>query len=88
MTHTHELYGFFLGGDPRRFTPDQENPPEEKERHAAACRAWDDEKTEAETPASEPACQMVPGVGHVNFGTFGLGVNRYDCDDQDCEDAP
>lgn len=35
-------YGFFLGGDPRRFKPDDEmNSPEELARWRAACAAWD-----------------------------------------------
>lgn len=34
-------YGFFLGGDPRLFTPDGENEPHEHAAHKAACEAWD-----------------------------------------------
>lgn len=35
-------YGFFPGGDPRRFRPDEEGTtPEEAENHRIACEAWD-----------------------------------------------
>lgn len=35
-------YGYYLGGDPRDFSPDEECcSPEEISAHAEACRAWD-----------------------------------------------
>lgn len=37
-----DIYGHFLGGDPRQFRPDEECcTPEELVAHKAACEAWD-----------------------------------------------
>lgn len=36
-----EIYGYFPGGDPREFTPDPDNKPEELENHRRACAVWD-----------------------------------------------
>lgn len=59
-------YGFFLGGDPRLFTPDGEsNTPEEIESHRVACEAWE----RGERPELRPGCRLVGGDE-----AFGMGM--------------
>lgn len=70
-------YGFFPGGDPRRFTPDPECSTEaERAAHKAACAAWDRGET---TAGQEARPYWVGGedgkaVAHVTPSGFGLGV--------------
>lgn len=42
-TRTEMGYGFFCGGDPRKFYPDCESCSEKEiENHKAACKLWDE----------------------------------------------
>lgn len=98
--HVHHGYGFFPGGDPRRFSPDGEdsNSPEEIAAHAKACEEWNAREKAGE--ASEPVVGAVHGQltdsdGNVKGGFiacgvsgFGMGSYEYDCDDPECDDAP
>lgn len=70
--HTEYGYGFFPGGDPRLFHPDEEGArPEELEHHRKACAAWD-----AGERASRPDCTH--GDGFVLTACqFGLGSYEY-----------
>lgn len=56
-------YGYFLGGDPRKFTPDLENSEEEIQRWKDACAAW-----EAGEPEKSPQGPSSIG-GHFTEGT-------------------
>ena len=45
------IYGFYHGGDPRKFSPDYECCSEKEiADHKAACKLWDDMETRGETP--------------------------------------
>jgi hypothetical protein len=69
VRHTEYGYGFFPGGDPRLFHPDNDGQtPEEAENHRKACTAWDDGVT-----TSEPDGKYVPGFGFIDCSQFGLG---------------
>lgn len=81
MKHTGITYGYYLGGDPRLFTPDQDSSTEqEMQAWRDACAAW--ERGEQDDPG--PACKPFAG-GHVTMSTYGLGVTvtEWDCDGQD-----
>lgn len=85
-------YGFFCGGDPREFTPDGENTPEEHEAHRLACEAWDrGEKMPDPKPSGRIEIVTLPetpdGKGGIIpertgpaiccGGSYGPGVNIY-----------
>lgn len=87
MSHEHGMYGYFPGGDPRKFTPDGENSEKEHATWKAACEAF--------AKTGEP---HDPGCFGVSLGTdvsaivttgagFGPGVYSYDCDDPSCPEA-
>jgi len=68
-------YGPFPGGDPRKFSPDEEiNTPEEMANWEAACAEWD----AGEGVDRGPGCltlgdgSMVTGTG-LGFGVFAWG---------------
>lgn len=71
-TITEYGYGFFCGGDPRRFSPDSDSREEELENHRLACEAWD--RGERKSRAD---CQHSEGV-IVTSCQFGLGSYDYD----------
>lgn len=88
IEHEHGGYGFFPGGDPRRFSPDPEcSDDEEREAHRAACAAWDEaERAGLPPPESRGSCVHMPGV-ILTLSGFGLGVYSYPCSDPACEDS-
>lgn len=64
-------YGFFPGGDPRDFSPDDENPEEEKEAHRLACEA-------AATGAVDlPGSCRVYENAIITRSGFGTGIYTY-----------
>jgi len=65
-------YGFFPGGDPRRFMPDGDSTETEVANHKAACAAWD--RGEQQSRAD---CTHGPGFV-VTVCQFGLGTYDYD----------
>lgn len=72
----HHGYGFFCGGDPRKFHPDGEcSSPEEIENHRKAC-----EQAEAVESGRDLPCpsgwEGTPDGGsvHVTRAPFGLGM--------------
>lgn len=85
-------YGFFTGGDPRLFTPDSENAPEEIAAHKAACAAWDRGE---QVPEPKPSGRIeevdfpempdgkggtIPGGKRMAMccgGSYGPGVQTY-----------
>jgi hypothetical protein len=72
------IYGFFPGGDPRDFTPDEESCTEaELTAHREACRLADEAEKVGQEHSESPACywtQMAGGAAHVNTGKFGIGT--------------
>lgn len=69
------VYGGFMGGDPRHYTPDAEEcTPEEIEAHAKACAEWD-----AGVGVDRgPGCQYL-GDGSTLTGTgFGIGTTYHE----------
>ncbi len=83
----HPMYGYFNGGDPRDFSPDEECcTPEELAAHKAACEAWN----RGERPVSEAHHHKVveyqgkPAIASY-AGAFGMGVSS--CRDEDAEDV-
>lgn len=83
-------YGFFIGGDPRRFSPDEESStPEEVAAWKAACaEAEADEK--ARDLASPCGLEIVEHEGRnvpafVDRAPFGLGT--YECGDEEAAAA-
>lgn len=70
-----QVYGVFHGGDPRKFTPDEEcNTPEEIARWKADCKLWDEGKGKPRPPG----CATM-GDGSVwTGGGYGLGINEWE----------
>lgn len=70
-------YGFFPGGDPRRFHPDEDScTPEEIVSHKAACDRWE----AGDTTALPGSCVHGPGF-ILTLSGFGLG--SYWCEEDD-----
>jgi len=77
MSRTETGYGFFIGGDPRRFFPDEEScTPGEIAAHKAACALWD----AGDTTPLPGSCTHFPG-GVITTSSFGIGGYTYDVDD-------
>jgi uncharacterized protein YecE (DUF72 family) len=78
------MYGFFTGGDPRDFYPDDECCNEKEiERWKEAVRQWNEGEQE-EYPGSHRWIRNENGevIGHGTVATFGIGVYLY-IDDSD-----
>jgi hypothetical protein len=77
-------YGFFCGGDPRRFYPDPEASTEaERAQHKADCEAWDrGEMPDVNGKAPHFRTDDDGAVMHVVPAGYGLGSY----DDADFED--
>lgn len=72
-------YGFFPGGDPRKFTPDMDmNTKEEIASWKLACAEWD--KGNEVQPLH--GCILHDGR-IVNLSGFGLGTYEFEIDDED-----
>lgn len=85
------VYGFFPGGDPRMFSPDEESSTaEEREAHKAACARWDAGDTAPKTPHEYgphgDTAKAEPGV-RVLLAGFGLGSYRYKSEASEIADA-
>ena len=84
---TETGYGHFIGGDPRRFTPDPEMCTlKEIERHAEACKMWNDAEAKGEKPTPE-SCpsgwRLVNGrTVHILRAPFGVGIYEYEVEDK------
>ena len=78
-------YGFFCGGDPRKFHPDPECSTEaERAKHKADCEAWDrGEMPNVNDKAPHFRTDANGGVMHVVPSGYGLG--SYDDDDYEDE---
>ena len=92
---TQSGYGFFHGGDPRKFHPDSEcSSPEEIAAHEITCAQWD-AGNQVEAPAEEHGPwvrdgEMVLGDRPEGEGwrgvcvrreSYGLGSYEYEMDD-------
>lgn len=76
-------YGFFPGGDPRKFQPDEEsNTEEELEAWRLACAEWD-KGNQVDIGGS---CVLINGM-IFTFSGYGLGSYEYDIDEPD-DDGP
>lgn len=77
------MYGFFRGGDPRRFTPDEDDcTPEEIERWRQACALWD-QGIEILPAPDVPPSRVQLGDGTLvplcnRDESFGIGIQRHD----------
>ena len=85
---TESGYGFFCGGDPRRFYPDAESCSEkELANHAAACKLWTEAEARGEKPTPEacPSGWVYDAEGkpfmHVLRAPYGIGGYDYDVED-------
>jgi hypothetical protein len=79
-----EMYGHYLGGDPRHFTPDPEcSTDQERAAHKAACELWDrGERVEFEAHRHEVNPIDGGGIALVSHdGAFGLGTLREPVED-------
>lgn len=68
-------YGYFLGGDPRNFTPDVECcTPEELAAHKAACEAWDRGARPDPGGPHQPLFKDGKEIGHITIAHYGIGT--------------
>ena len=80
-------YGFFPGGDPRRFFPDPEASTDaERAKHKADCEAWDRGDMPNVNDKAPHWTDKDGVVAHVTPAGYGLGV--YDEDDDEDELPP
>lgn len=61
------VYGWYLGGDPRQFEPDEENRPDEIAAWRSACEAWERGES-VEPPAEEHGPWKDQATGRVTLG--------------------
>lgn len=77
-------YGFFCGGDPRKFHPDSDCSEKEIANHKAACKLWDEAESRGEKyPPEECPSGFIYDtdgkcVGHVLRAPYGIGIYEYD----------
>lgn len=78
------IYGFYHGGDPRKFFPDHECCSEKEiADHKAACKLWDEMEARGETPTPEKCesgWRTDPETGahyHVLKSRYGIGTYTY-----------
>lgn len=81
---TETGYGFFCGGDPRKFWPDEECcTATERDNHAAACELWNEAEARGETPTPE-ACPSgwiyKDGKPFMHVLRAPYGIGAYECD--------
>lgn len=94
-TRTEYGYGFFCGGDPRKFFPDGEScTKKEMENHTAACKLWDEAEARGETPTPEacPSGWVYDDAGkpvmHILRTPYGIGTYEYEVEDDEPSAAP
>lgn len=93
-TRTEYGYGFFCGGDPRKFHPDGDCCTEkEMANHAAACKLWDEAEARGETPTPEacPSDLAYDAAGkhwmHILSAPYGIGTYEYEVEDDEPESS-
>ncbi len=74
-------YGFFCGGDPTKFHPDEESCSEQElENHKLACKLWRETLMMGKTPSQEecPSSWLYDKDGkatiHVLRAPYGIGT--------------
>lgn len=84
---TDSGYGFFCGGDPRKFFPDADSCSEaELANHKAACELWYEAESRGVVPEPEkcPSGWIFDSAGnpvvHVLRAPYGIGCYTYECD--------
>ena len=78
------VYGYYTGGDPRTFRPDEECcTPAEMENHRRACQIWN-EWSQIGAPPEPEACPSGwlfdddgNPVAHVLRAPYGIGTQEY-----------
>lgn len=87
-TRTEYGYGFYCGGDPRKFNPDYESCSEQEiANHAAACKLWNDAEAKGQTPTPEacPSGWIYDKEGkpltHILRAPYGIGSYEFEVED-------
>jgi hypothetical protein len=71
-------YGFFPGGDPTAFTPDEQmNRPQEIENWKEACKRWNDGNRYGEPSSHMPIVRGEEVIGHATVAKLGMGSYIY-----------
>lgn len=70
-------YGFFPGGDPTQFIPDEDNTPEQHNNWTKACEAWNERKEAAKGSHVNLANADGKYMGHITIANLGMGVYNY-----------
>lgn len=88
MKRTEMIYGFFHGGDPRKFWPDEEScSAKEIESHKVACKLWDEMEACGAVPTPEncPSGWICDDKGkriaHVLRSPYGIGTYEIELED-------
>lgn len=82
----HYGYGFFPGGDPRRFDPDREDNDEGVAAWEEACKKWNAaEQSNARLADAPGSCQAIPGIGFITLSGFGPGSYWWPCPGPECD---
>ncbi len=82
-------YGFYYGGDSRKFHPDEECCTEkEKNDHKAACQLWNDLEAKGETPTPDECLSGWKTLGdgtvvHILASQYGIGTYEMEVEDDD-----
>ncbi len=75
VPHVEMGYGYFCGGDPRKFFPDAEScSPEELANHKAACEMAEKLEKERDLPCPSGWIQVPGGCAHILIAPFGIGA--------------
>lgn len=92
---THYGYGFFCGGDPRKFFPDAECcTAQELKAHREACEFWNEAESRGEDLKGEKCpsgWELFNGQPcHVLRSRYGIGGYEFEMDDgdDDCNEQP
>lgn len=86
------IYGFYHGGDPRKFEPDQECcSADEIDRHRRACILWNEMEAKGEIPTPEK-CESGwiydddgKPVMHILKSSYGIGVYEFPDEEEETE---
>lgn len=79
------MYGYFPGGDPREFHPDEEScSADELEAHKRACQLMEEGRIDAVDGRHHwPLLKDGEIVGHVTHARFGIGTYEIKCGEVD-----
>lgn len=71
-------YGFFPGGDPTKFIPDEDNSPQEIENWKEACKRWNESKEGAEGSHRWLTDGAGEVIGTATIAHLGMGMYTYE----------